>query len=708
MTPSATRPTGQRLSTLGTALRSALPPALLPPAGTPRGLAAAAPLALDSAYAERAEPHLLWPDKLGQALFNHGVYPLWRRLWPERLRVARLARVARAAAAHEAVLRDADTAALDARQRAVRAALRRSGLGGAALAETLALLREQAWRTLGQRPYDVQLMGATALLQGRLAEMATGEGKSLTAALAAAAAALAGLPVHVVTVSDYLASRDAEAYAALYTALGLRVASVVQGQPPAERRAAYQADIVYCSNKELAFDYLRDRVALSSGGGRIPMAVAQLAGQVSPTPLLLRGLHFVLVDEADSVFIDEARTPLILSAEHGDADAQAQATRCATALALAAQLEPERHWRGFEAERRVLLLPGGEARLAVLCAAEPQDDPVWLSARGRRELLQQALVAVLYYHLDQHYLVSDGKVVIVDESTGRVMPDRAWEAGLHQMIEIKEGCTPTPRRVTLARITYQRLFRRALLLAGMTGTAREVADELWQVYRLPIVTVPMHRPPQRVVGPPRLLRDAAAKWQVVAERAQALALGQGRPVLIGTRSVEASEQISQVLSDRGLVHALLNARQDADEAAVIALAGQPGRITVATNMAGRGTDIGLGEGVAARGGLHVILTECHASARIDRQLFGRGARQGDPGSAEMILAADDELLRAHAGALVQHVLTAWPEGPPRWAIHGAIALAQGVAGWREARQRRATLRQDVRMDRLFAFTGTAE
>ena len=681
-------------------------PSLLAPRGTRRGLAAAAPLALESAYAERAEERRDWPDKLGDALFDHLALPVWRRFWPERARVAGLARVARMAAPLEAALCSADATALAQHQQAVRTALRREGLTAGPLAAALALLREQARRTLGQRPYDVQLMGATALLQGRLAEMATGEGKSLTAALAAGVAALAGLPVHVVTVNDYLAARDAETFGVLYASLGLTVGTVVQGQPPGERRVAYRADIAYCCNKELAFDYLRDRLALSRAGGRIPMAVAGMAGHAN-APLLLRGLHFVLVDEADSIFIDEARTPLILSAEHDAADAQQQAERCATALRLSSQLEPDRDWRSFAAERRASLLPAGEERLAALCSAA-LDDTIWQSPRGRRELVEQALVARLHYQLDQHYLVSDGKVVIVDESTGRVMPDRAWEAGLHQMIETKEGCAPSPRRVTLARVTYQRLFRRALLLAGMTGTGREVAGELWQVYRLPIVAVPTHRKPQRRVGPPRLLPDSAQKWQVVAARARELARGEGRPVLIGTRSVEASEQISRVLAEHGLEHALLNARQDADEAAVVGRAGEPGRITVATNMAGRGTDIHLGESVAARGGLHVILTECHASARIDRQLFGRGARQGDPGSAEMILAADDELLRTHAGALVQRLLTRWPDDPPGWAIMAAVRLAQTVASWRDMRQRRATLRLDERLDRLFAFTGTSE
>ena len=664
-----------------------------------------------AAYAELAEPAPRWHDQLAVWLLDHGWHPL-RRRWQRP--GAGLAGILAPAAAREADLRAMDGAGLAAETGRCRALLRRHGLTGAAVAPTLALLRETAHRTLGQRPYDVQLLGAWALLQGRLAEMATGEGKSLTAALAVACAALARKPVHLVTVNDYLASRDASAMATFYAALGLRVGTVVQGQDPAARRAAYRCDITYCSNKEFAFDYLKDRVTLAAGGGRLPMAVAALAG-ARPAPLLLRGLHFVIVDEADSVFVDEARTPLILSANVDDSDQRALSQRCAVALALAGQMVAELHYRLDRAARRVSLTPAGEAALAErprarAGASDGNADPVWASARGRREQVLQALNATLLYQRDQHYLVTgrEGKVVIVDEATGRQMPDRSWEAGLHQMIEAKEGLALTPRRVTLARITYQRLFRRCLVLAGMTGTGHEVADELWQVYRLRTVAIPLHRPSQRLIRPPRLLADAAAKWAAVAAVVREEALVRGRPVLIGTRSVDASEQLSRVLTAAGLQHALLNARQDADEAVLIADAGQAGRVTVATNMAGRGTDIRLGPGVAEAGGLHVILTECHASARIDRQLFGRGARQGDAGSAEMILAADDELLRTEAALALAWLRTRWGAAAPPWAIHAVCRLAQARAGWRDARQRRATLRQDERLDRMLAFTGTAE
>jgi preprotein translocase subunit SecA len=663
-------------------------------------------LSSTAAYAELAEATPPWHDRVAVWLLDHVWHPL-RSRWQRP--GAGLAGILAPAAAREAELQALDDATWAAETSRCRALLRRHGLAEAAVAPTLALLRETARRTLGQRPYDVQLMGAWALLQGRLAEMATGEGKSLTAALAVACAALARKPAHLVTVNDYLATRDAQALAPFYAALGLRVGTVVQGQDPDARRAAYRCDITYCSNKEFAFDYLKDRVTLACGGGRLPMAVAALAG-ARPAPLLLRGLHFVIVDEADSVFVDEARTPLILSAHVDDADQRALGQRCGVALALAAQMVAELHYRLYPAERRVWLTPAGEAALAELAPALAGEAPdaVWASARGRREQVLQALSATLLYQRDQHYLVAEGKVVIVDEATGRVMPDRSWEAGLHQMIEAKEGVELTPRRVTLARITYQRLFRRCLLLAGMTGTGHEVAGELWQVYRLRTVAIPLHRPSRRAMRPPRLLADAGAKWAAVVAVVREEALGRGRPVLIGTRSVEASEQLSRVLGAAGLAHALLNARQDADEAALIAEAGQPARVTVATNMAGRGTDIRLGEGVAAAGGLHVILTECHASARIDRQLFGRGARQGDAGSAEMIIAADDELLRTEAPWALAWLRARWGDAAPAWAVHTLCRIAQGRAGWRDARQRRATLRLDERLDRMLAFTGTAE
>ena len=333
-----------------------------------------------------------------------------------------------------------------------------------------ALVRETAFRAVGQRHYDAQLMGGLALLQGKLVEMGTGEGKTITATLPASIVALAGYPVHVITVNDYLAQRDAEEMGPIYQFLGLTVGHVVQGMPAAERRQAYARSVTYCSNKELAFDYLRDRVALAQRGSRLHRSLEKLRGAAPRDErLVLRGLYFGIVDEADSVFIDDARTPLILSSSQGSAD---ESEDCEAALELAALLVPVDDYATNLAEREITLTRGGRNRLAELSVGLAG---VWTSHRGREELISQALSAMILFRRDQHYIVTEGKVQIVDESTGRIMADRSWELGLHQLIEAKENCEPTHRHETLARITYQRLFRRFLRLAGMSGTAKEVS-----------------------------------------------------------------------------------------------------------------------------------------------------------------------------------------------------------------------------------------
>ncbi|MFZ1908038.1 MAG: prepilin peptidase, partial [Burkholderiales bacterium] len=519
----------------------------------------------------------------------------------------------------------------------LRERLRRDGFAAELVGECFALVREAAARTLGKRHFDPQLMAGWALLQGRLVEMETGEGKTFAATLPASTVALAGYPVHVITVNDYLAGRDAEEMGPLYRFLGLSVGVVVQGMERDDRRDAYARSITYCTNKELAFDYLRDRVALARSSSRLHLALEKLRGAAArDAELVLRGLYFGIVDEADSVFIDEARTPLILASAGRAAQEKDQ---CERALALAASLAAGEDYGVDLVERSITLTPHGKAKIATFSA---NLDGVWSSVRAREELTTQALSALLLFRRDQHYVVSDDKVQIVDESTGRVMPDRSWEHGLHQLIEAKEGCVLTERRETLARLTYQRLFRRYIRLGGMSGTAKEVAREIRSVYRLDVVRVPLHRPSRRLYHDARVFATLTEKWNAVADSVERLACVARRPVLIGTRSVKASEELSAVLARRGIEHALLNAKQDGEEADVISRAGEAGRVTVATNMAGRGTDIRLGPGVAESGGLHVILTEYHESRRIDRQLFGRCGRQGDPGSCEAIVSLEDE------------------------------------------------------------------
>lgn len=662
----------------------------------------AAQISASSAYRERSEEEPRWHDRTADFLYDR----LWRPVADQLVSPSKaLRRILALAAQHEARYLAFTDTQLQEQVRELRIVLRRCGLTAELTGQSLALMREVGTRTLGKRAHDVQMMGAYALLQGRLAEMATGEGKTLTAALAVATAAIAGMPVHVVTVNEYLATRDAEIMMPLYRFLGLKVGVVVNAMTPDERREAYRRDITYCSNKELAFDYLKDRVALAKSGGRVQAAFESLhARKGGASGLLLRGLHFAIVDEADSIFVDEAVTPLILSATM---DVAQEMEMYASALAFARTLKPDVDYVRHERERMIELTEQGKD---LLDGFSQKRSGVWTSRRARNELVGQALSALHLFQRDRHYVVTDGKVEIVDESTGRILPDRSWENGLHQMVEAKEECELSGRRVTLARVTYQSLFRRYMLLAGMTGTGKEVANEIWSVYRLRTVAIPLHRKSLRKCLPGHLYLDAKAKWQAVVERVNVMALDAGRSVLIGTRSVEASEQLSQALEAAGIKHTLLNAKQDKAEAEAIALAGQPGRITVATNLAGRGTDIHLDPIVLERGGLHVILTECHSSGRVDRQLIGRGARQGNPGSYELMVSLDDEVLRVFSAPLMGFARR-WVEksaSKSSWLLPLLLYLAQVRAGHLESQSRRAMLRRDKQLTKMLAFSGGKE
>ena len=573
------------------------------------------------------------------------------------------------------------------------------GARAAGFASGLALVAEAARRSLGLDPFATQLMGAACVAGGRLAEMQTGEGKTLTAGLAAALVASAGVPVHVATVNDYLAQRDADELRPLFAFLGLTVGTVIGGLSLCDRRAAYACSIAYCTGKELVFDYLKDSAASGADADRSRRALAGLLGAPTP-PLLLRGLWFAIVDEADSVFIDEARTPLILSENAGP---PADAAVYPQALALAAQLREGEHYTVRAAYQELRLTVAGRRWLTERSLTL---GGAWAMVAAREHWMVQALRALRLFHRDQHYIVREGKAQIVDEQTGRVLPGRIWEAGLHQMVEAKECCELSDQARTVARITYQRFFRRYLRLAGMTGTAREVKGEIAAVYGIDTLAIPTHRPSRRRHEGTRAVDTQAEKWRLVADRAAAL-VAAGRPVLVGTRSVEASEALSAVLLSRGIAHRVLNARQDAEEAELVRTAGETGMLTVATNMAGRGTDIKLPEVVKAAGGLHVVLTEFHESTRIDRQLFGRAARQGDPGSVESIVALDDRLLRNYAGGWLAAAATSpgavWRRS--RWAVGLARRLAQRRAERIHAETRRTSVRHDRSVESMLSFSG---
>lgn len=574
------------------------------------------------------------------------------------------------------------------------------GFRGRPLHLAAAGIREMTFRRLGKRHHPVQLTGGLALARGRIVEMATGEGKTLTALIPAVLVALTGVPVHVITVNPYLAARDAEILAPVLQAFGLTHAAITADTPHPERPALYDRDVVFSTNSDIAFDYLRDRLAL----GRDRSALASLARRMLSAGagpgtgrILTRGLGFAIVDEVDSILIDEAQTPLIITAERPGGDEAMAASQAM--LALAGTLAEGRDYRLDRRARSVTLLDPAQDALAGLVPPVPSLRP----EPARREALVQALSALHLYQRDEHYILTDDGIAIVDEFTGRVMADRQWQSGLHQMIEAKESVERSALRETLAQITYQTFFTRYLWFAGMTGTAREVARELRLSHGRGVLVVPTHRPPLRRLLPTRLLRSADARWQAVAASAIAMAAA-GRPVLIGTRSVAASEDIAAVLRGMGADPMVLNARQDAEEAGIVAAAGQPGRITVATNMAGRGTDIPVAPEVEAQGGLHVIVTEFHGSARIDRQLIGRSARQGQNGSAQAIVSAGDALFSDRVPRLMRLATRLWPgEGLPGWLAEFLRRIAQRSTEAQGRRRRAATVARARRQQRNLGF-----
>ncbi|UCC96380.1 MAG: preprotein translocase subunit SecA [Phycisphaerales bacterium] len=570
------------------------------------------------------------------------------------------------------------------------------------LERAFALVREVAFRQIGHRPFHVQVAGALALQSGCIAEMATGEGKTLTCTMPATVAGWRGRGCHVITANDYLARRDAEWMGRIYRFCGLSVSFIEQQTPPQERKTAYMADITYCTNKEVAADFLRDRLVLGRLKGLSSTLLARIAGAREMTDKLIqRGLHYAIVDEADSILIDESVTPLIVS---GHAPNQEQIQSFRQAANIAGRLQSETDYQVDHRYRDIELTSQGQAHLKALTA---EIGGLWRGNRRCWEMVNQSLTAKELYLRDKHYLVDDGKVVIVDEFTGRMMPDRTWRDGLHQAVEAKEGLQINPPKDTYARISFQRFFRMYHRLCGMTGTATEAASEFWQIYRLGVVTIPTNRPCIRKNLPPIVLPTESDKWTRIVQEVHRIH-ETGRPILIGTRSVGTSEHLSQLLAAENLGHQVLNAVYHQQEAQIVSGAGLPGRITVATNMAGRGTDIKLGRGVAELGGLHVIAAEPNESARIDRQLFGRGARQGDPGSAQGIFSLDDEIVSRYAGNIAAYLKSrnAHAKGDISSApVRAAFRLAQRRAERFALRRRKAVLRTDHWLDEQLGFAG---
>jgi preprotein translocase subunit SecA len=608
----------------------------------------------------------------------------------------------RLAARAASVIKDVsglDASALAARLQRVRSNMLLRGFEHELVAEAFALIARTCKDTLGTQPYETQLMAAGIMLDGQLAEMATGEGKTIAAAVCAATAAIAGIPVHLMTANDYLVARDAETLSPLYGALGLSVGAVTQSMDQEARRHAYACDITYSTAKEIAFDYLRDRVARGRQRDDLHLRATQL-NTARPNGTLLRGLCMTIVDEADSILIDEACVPLVLaerSADTGQLDYLKKAFHVAEALSTA-------DYRLDQSQMKAVLTPRGRDELEQRTATAGN---VWRNRQHREEVVCLALAAHHIYSRDRHYLVRDDKVEIIDETTGRPAAGRTWSRGLHQLIELKEGCEPSDQQVTAAQITFQRFFRRYHRLSGSSGTLSDASGELREVYDLRVVRVPLRTASRRRLHSTQVYPDRKTQAQAVA--ASALAVSRdGRPVLIGTDSVADSENLSKELTESGIDHAVLNARQDAAEAELIAAAGQAGRITVTTNIAGRGTDIPLAEGVADRGGLHVICCQHNISRRIDRQLVGRCARQGDPGSAETLLAVDQALLSRWTPNWLRRRIATTGMKRPRWLVKLLVSVPQWAESARRRDMRRALLANDLHNDRGRSFGGPGE
>jgi preprotein translocase subunit SecA len=635
---------------------------------------------------------------------------------PERIDPASAARRAGRAPLRHAL--DADPAALavsagDAASRCVPAdggaasrrvveaiavALARDGLASTAVGDALALCAATMARTLGITPRPNQLHTAAALLDQRLVELPTGEGKTCAAALAAAVAALAGAPVHVLTANDYLAERDACEMAPFYAALGLRVAAALEADAPSARALAWRADVAYASARTLGFDYLRDRLA-ADGAPPAP-------GDAGP---LLRGLCVAIVDEADAILLDDARMPLVLAEQRDDPTLRA---RLWQSLELAGRLVPGRDVTVADGGREVELTDAGRAMLA---DAAPDYGGAWLNTVHREDLVGQALFALHGLRRDRDYIVREREVVLVDRESGRAAPGRQWSRALHALVALKERLPAPPESRTRASLTYPRLFARYHHLAGLSATLAEAAGELRHAYGLRVEVVEAHRPSRRRRAATRLF--ATRRGQIDAAVARAIVLSRaGRPVLIATDTVAESADVSARLAGRGIVHGVLDARQDHDEARRIAGAGQAGSITVTTQMAGRGTDIRLDEAARQAGGLHVLSLQHNRSARVDRQLAGRAGRQGDPGSVEAWLRLDASPLaeavlpmplRAVRGLLARGATRREGAGI---GAGGALwlALVRRFWAWEDADLRQRTLERDRRWSRRLHFARIVE
>ncbi|MGV6858945.1 MAG: preprotein translocase subunit SecA [bacterium] len=602
--------------------------------------------------------------------------------------------------------RAADCASLPEQQllsaiAAQRGQLQAQGMTQPLLLAAMALISELMRRATGLSPYPSQIMAARIMLDGHLAEMQTGEGKSLAISLAALTAGLAGVPVQVLTANDYLVVRDASALRSVAARMGLKVGAVTSDMDSEKRRHQYARQICYASAKELGFDYLKDQMLPRSGQSDLHRRAGRLIGSRYNSPLL-PGLCFALIDEADGILLDEANTPLVLSREY---DNSAQEKNLTKAMQLTRLLDTPLH---FGIDKKHCEINLTRAGITFIEQQSNRWKGLWKTRRFREGVVKQALSALHCYRRDHDYLVKDGQVHIIDPTTGRLAEGRQWSRGLHQLIELKEGCEPSKQYETIAQITFQNFFPRFLKLGGTSATLSDARKELAKTYGMRVIEVPRHRKSQRQDQGLRVYRSRHEQFSAVIKRVIEMRREQ-RAVLIGTDSVADSMALSAMLKLAHIEHRVLNARQDSEEADIIAKAGQPRRVTVTTNMAGRGTDIPLSQALKDAGGLHVISCQHNASLRIDKQLHGRCARQGDPGSIETILSLDAPLIAKHLPKRLKNWLTGrqFQGNPiPKWLALPIKTMPQAMEQKKQQRQRKQLRKSDIQHRKWLSIAGT--
>ncbi len=655
----------------------------------------------DRLWQPLSRPFVRRPPPRGHEVVDDWLNGIVARRGSGRARRARAARIV----AQAETLATLDEKSFDDRVREQAIATRLDPAGAESLRNGLAVAYEAVRRTTGISLHIEQVMGAMEMARGACVEMATGEGKTLTGILAGAHLGWAARGVHIITVNDYLAKRDAEITGPAYERLGLSVGVLLDDTPPDERREAYSRAVTFAADKQVIFDFLRDRLIAPVR----PSLTCHLLDQILAGPardgadwsqrVVQRGLYAAIVDEADSVLIDEATTPAIIASQIDDDTDWGGAEHFRIADQIASRLIADRDYKVHERLSMVELTEDGRGSIAALANGLP---PFWSGPRRREELVKQALNARSLHVRDDDYVVRSNdegarEIAIVDRSTGRILEGRQWQLGLHQAVEAKEGIDISALRTTSARTSYQRFFQRYALLCGMTGTAWETRHELYRDYSLRVVRIPTHRPVVRRERTDHVSANRDEKLECVVD-AVIKHHATGRPVLIGTRSVESSEQLGAMLQERGIACQVLNATREAEEAAIIAKAGERDTVTVATNMAGRGTDICLTDETRALGGLVVIATERHEERRVDRQLFGRAGRQGDPGLAHAFVALDDPLAEQHGLSTLRSLARHAPPGLRGLVAGPLFRLAQFGSGRRAAITRREVARREAQLE----------